>query len=98
MMLNERGNSRERTAPEARRDAMLRGDRINTSEHRSVLHTALRLPPGTSLVVDGTDVAAQVHEVLGRMSDFAGRVLSGEWKGHTGHTIRNIVNIGIGGS
>jgi len=83
---------------EARRDAMLRGDKINTSEHRSVLHTALRLPPGSSLVVDGTDVAAQVHEVLGRMADFAERVRSGEWKGYTGQPIRNIVNVGIGGS
>src|SRR6476659_6354293 len=83
---------------EARRDAMLRGEKINTSEHRSVLHTALRLPPGSSLVVDGTDVAAQVHEVLGRMADFAGRIRSGEWKGYTGHSIRNIVNVGIGGS
>jgi glucose-6-phosphate isomerase len=83
---------------EARRDAMLRGEKINTSEHRSVLHTALRLPPGSSLVVDGTDVAAQVHEVLGRMADFAGRVRSGEWKGYTGQSIRNIVNVGIGGS
>jgi len=83
---------------EALRDAMLRGERINTSEHRSVLHTALRLPPGSSLVVDGTDVAAQVHEVLGRMADFAGRIRSGEWKGYTGQAIRNIVNVGIGGS
>ena len=83
---------------EARRDAMLRGEKINTSEHRSVLHTALRLPPGSSLVVDGTDVAAQVHEVLGRMADFAERVRSGEWKGYTGRSIRNIVNVGIGGS
>jgi len=83
---------------EARRDAMLRGEKINTSEHRSVLHTALRLPPGSSLVVDGTDVAAQVHEVLGRMAEFAGRIRSGEWKGYTGQAIRNIVNVGIGGS
>jgi glucose-6-phosphate isomerase len=83
---------------EARRDAMLRGEKINTSEHRSVLHTALRLPPGSSLVVDGTDVAAQVHEVLGRMADFAERIRSGEWKGYTGRSIRNIVNVGIGGS
>jgi glucose-6-phosphate isomerase len=83
---------------EARRDAMLRGEKINTSEHRSVLHTALRLPPGSSLVVDGTDVAAQVHEVLGRMADFAGRIRSGEWTGYTGQAIRNIVNVGIGGS
>jgi glucose-6-phosphate isomerase len=77
---------------------MLRGEKINTSEHRSVLHTALRLPPGSSLVVDGTDVAAQVHEVLGRMAGFAGRIRSGEWKGYTGQAIRNIVNVGIGGS
>ena len=83
---------------EDRRDAMLRGEKINTSEHRSVLHTALRLPPGSSLVVDGTDVAAQVHEVLGRMADFAERIRSGEWKGYTGRSIRNIVNVGIGGS
>jgi glucose-6-phosphate isomerase len=83
---------------EDRRDAMLRGEKINTSEHRSVLHTALRLPPGSSLVVDGTDVAAQVHEVLGRMAGFAGRIRSGEWKGYTGQAIRNIVNVGIGGS
>ncbi|HEX6857556.1 MAG TPA: glucose-6-phosphate isomerase [Streptosporangiaceae bacterium] len=83
---------------EARRDAMLRGEKINTSEHRSVLHTALRLPPGSSLVVDGTDVAAQVHEVLGRMADFAERIRSGEWKGYTGQAIRSIVNVGIGGS
>ena len=83
---------------EARRDAMLRGEKINTSEHRSVLHTALRLPPSRELVVDGTDVAAQVHEVLGRMADFAGRIRSGEWKGYTGRSIRNIVNVGIGGS
>jgi glucose-6-phosphate isomerase len=83
---------------EDRRDAMLRGEKINTSEHRSVLHTALRLPPGSSLVVDGTDVAAQVHEVLGRMAVFTERVRSGEWKGYTGQSIRNIVNVGIGGS
>ena len=83
---------------EARRDAMLRGEKINTSEHRSVLHTALRLPPSRELVVDGTDVAAQVHEVLGRMAGFAGRIRSGEWKGYTGQAIRNIVNVGIGGS
>jgi len=82
----------ERTA------AMFRGDRINVSENRSVLHVALRMPKGTSLVVDGVDVVAQVHEVLDRMAEFSDRVRSGEWKGHTGKAIRNVVNIGIGGS
>ena len=83
---------------EQRRDMMLRGERINVSENRSVLHVALRMPKGSSLVVDGTDVVAQVHEVLDRMSAFTERILSGEWKGFTGKTIRNIVNVGIGGS
>src|SRR5262245_36139322 len=81
-----------------RREAMFRGDRINVSENRSVLHVALRMPAGTSLVVDGEDVVANVHEVLERMSAFCDRVRSGEWKGHTGKAIRNVVNIGIGGS
>ncbi|HEX4008751.1 MAG TPA: glucose-6-phosphate isomerase [Solirubrobacteraceae bacterium] len=81
-----------------RTDAMFRGDRINVSENRSVLHVALRMPKGASLIVDGVDVVAQVHEVLDRMSAFADRVRSGEWKGHTGKAIRNVVNIGIGGS
>jgi len=81
-----------------RRDMMFRGDRINVSEDRSVLHVALRMPKGSSLVVDGVDVVAQVHEVLDRMADFARRVRSGEWKGHTGKPIQNIVNVGIGGS
>jgi glucose-6-phosphate isomerase len=81
-----------------RRDMMLRGERINTSENRPVLHVALRMPKGSSLVVDGTDVVAQVHEVLDRMSDFAHRVRSGEWKGFTGAAITNVVNVGIGGS
>jgi glucose-6-phosphate isomerase len=79
-------------------DAMFRGDRINTSERRSVLHVALRTPRGTSLVVDGDDVVAQVHEVLDRMSAFSDAVRSGAWRGHTGKPIRNVVNIGIGGS
>jgi glucose-6-phosphate isomerase len=83
---------------EQRRDAMLRGEPINVSEHRPVLHTALRMPKGSSVVVDGVDVVAQVHEVLDRMADFAQRVRSGEWKGYTGRTIRNVVNVGIGGS
>jgi glucose-6-phosphate isomerase len=83
---------------EERRDAMFRGDRINVSENRSVLHAALRMPRESSLVVDGVDVVKQVHEVLDRMAAFAQRVRSGEWKGHTGKPIRNVVNIGIGGS
>ena len=81
-----------------RTEAMFRGDRINVSENRSVLHVALRMPKGSSLVVDGVDVVANVHEVLDRMAAFADRVRSGEWKGHTGKPIRNVVNIGIGGS
>ena len=81
-----------------RRDMMLRGERINVSENRPVLHIALRMPKGSSLVVDGVDVVAQVHEVLDRMSDFTGRVRSGEWTGFTGKTIKNVVNVGIGGS
>jgi len=83
---------------EERRDMMLRGERINVSEHRPVLHVALRMPKGSSLVVDGVDVVAQVHEVLDRMSDFAHRVRSGGWKGFTGRAIKNVVNVGIGGS
>jgi glucose-6-phosphate isomerase len=81
-----------------RRDAMFRGEHINVSENRAVLHVALRMPRGTSLVVDGADVVAEVHEVLDRMRVFAGRVRSGDWKGHTGKRIRNVINIGIGGS
>jgi len=81
-----------------RAEAMFRGDRINTTENRSVLHVALRMPRGTSLVVEGRDVVADVHEVLDRMSAFAERVRSGAWTGHTGKPIRNVVNIGIGGS
>jgi len=81
-----------------RTEAMFRGDRINVSENRSVLHVALRMPKGTSLVVDGVDVVADVHEVLDRMAAFSEHVRSGEWRGHTGKPIRNVVNIGIGGS
>jgi glucose-6-phosphate isomerase len=81
-----------------RRDAMFAGERINVSENRSVLHVALRMPKSASLIVDGVDVVAQVHEVLDRMAAFAERVRSGEWKGHTGKPIRNVINIGIGGS
>jgi glucose-6-phosphate isomerase len=83
---------------EERRDAMMRGELINVSEHRAVLHVALRMPRGSSLVVDGVDVVAQVHEVLDRMAAFADRIRSGEWKGYTGKRVRNIVNVGIGGS
>jgi glucose-6-phosphate isomerase len=83
---------------EQRRDAMMRGEPVNVSEHRAVLHVALRMPKGSSLVVDGVDVVAQVHEVLDRMAEFATRIRSGEWKGYTGKAIRNIVNVGIGGS
>src|SRR5487761_1491022 len=81
-----------------RRDAMFRGEHINVSEDRAVLHAALRMPRTTSLVVDGTDVVAQVHEVLDRMADFSNRVRSGEWTGYTGKRIRNVINVGIGGS
>jgi len=81
-----------------RRDAMFRGEHINVSENRAVLHVALRMPADQHLVVDGTDVVAQVHEVLGRMADFADRVRSGDWKGYTGKRIRNVINVGIGGS
>jgi glucose-6-phosphate isomerase len=77
---------------------MFRGDRINVTENRSVLHTALRLPRDATLVVDGHDVVADVHEVLDRMGGFARRVRNGDWKGHTGRRIANVVNIGIGGS
>ena len=82
----------------ARRDAMFSGGHINTTEDRAVLHTALRLPPGASLHVDGSDVAGEVHDVLARMADFSDRVRAGEWTGATGKRIRNVINIGIGGS
>ncbi len=79
-------------------DAMFRGDKVNVSEDRAVLHVALRAPYGASIVVDGENVVPQVHAVLDKMSAFSDRVRSGEWKGHTGKRIRNVVNIGIGGS
>ncbi|HEX6116610.1 MAG TPA: glucose-6-phosphate isomerase [Solirubrobacterales bacterium] len=81
-----------------RRAAMFRGDRINSTEDRSVLHVALRMPRERSLIVEGTDVVKEVHDVLDRMGAFSERVRSGEWKGHTGKPIRNVINIGIGGS
>ena len=83
---------------ESRRDAMFAGERINNTEDRAVLHTALRIPVEDDLSVDGQDVAADVHKVLGRMRDFATALRSGSWLGHTGHTIKKVVNIGIGGS
>jgi glucose-6-phosphate isomerase len=88
----------EESGVETRRDAMLRGDHVNVSEDRAVLHTALRLPRTSTLVVDGVDVVAEVHDVLDRMGDFADRVRDGRWTGHTGRRITAVVNIGIGGS
>jgi glucose-6-phosphate isomerase len=79
-------------------DAMFRGDRINVSESRAVLHVALRAPRSASILVDGKDVVPEVHAVLDRMTGFADRVRSGAWKGHTGKRIRNVINVGIGGS
>jgi len=92
MQLAEQSQLRERI------DAMFRGDKINTTENRAVLHVALRTPKGKSIFVDGKDVIPEVHAVLDNMAAFSNRVRSGEWKGHTGKRIRNIVNIGIGGS
>jgi glucose-6-phosphate isomerase len=82
----------------ARIDAMFRGDKINVTERRAVLHTALRAPRDRSIVVDGKDVVPEVHAVLDRMADFARRIRDGRWTGHTGRPIRNVINIGIGGS
>jgi len=81
-----------------RRDAMFAGEHINVSEDRAVLHVALRMPETATLVVDGADVVAEVHKVLGQMRAFAEKVRSGEWKGYTGKRIRNVINVGIGGS
>jgi glucose-6-phosphate isomerase len=81
-----------------RREAMFQGEHINVTEDRPALHVALRMPRGRSLIVDGVDVVKQVHEVLDRMAGFADRVRSGVWKGHSGEPIRNVINIGIGGS
>jgi glucose-6-phosphate isomerase len=79
-------------------DAMFRGEKINITEKRAVLHVALRAPKGASIVVDGENVVPQVHAVLDKMADFSNRVRSGAWKGYTGKRIRNVINIGIGGS
>jgi broad specificity phosphatase PhoE len=88
----------EESGLRSRIDAMFRGEKINVTEKRAVLHVALRTPKGQSIFVDGEDVVPRVHAVLGKMADFSTRVRSGEWKGHTGKPIRNVINIGIGGS
>jgi glucose-6-phosphate isomerase len=88
----------EQSGLRARIDAMFRGEKINITENRAVLHVALRAPKGASIVVDGRNVVPDVHAVLEKMADFANRVRTGQWKGHSGKRIRNIVNIGIGGS
>jgi len=88
----------EESGLQSRIDAMFRGEKINVTEKRAVLHVALRAPRGTSIVVDGENVVPQVHAVLEKMAGFCIRVRSGEWKGHTGKRIRNVINIGIGGS
>src|SRR5436309_2672608 len=88
----------EESGLRSRIDALFRGEKINTTEDRAVLHVALRAPKEASIVVDGEDVVPQVHAVLEKMAGFSNRVRSGEWKGHTGKRIRNVINIGIGGS
>jgi len=88
----------EQSGLRAKIDAMFAGEKINISEGRAVLHVALRAPKSEKIVVDGQDVVPEVHAVLDKMSAFADRVRSGEWKGHTGKRIRNVVNVGIGGS
>jgi glucose-6-phosphate isomerase len=88
----------EQSGLRTRIDAMFRGEKINVTENRAVLHVALRAQKGASIVVDGKNVVPEVHAVLGKMADFAVRVRGGQWKGHSGKPIRNIVNIGIGGS
>ena len=77
---------------------MFRGDKINVTEQRAVLHVALRAPRGAAIVHDGRNVVPDVHAVLDKMADFADRLRGGDWKGHTGKRIRNVINIGIGGS
>jgi glucose-6-phosphate isomerase len=88
----------EESGLRSRIDAMFQGEKINTTEKRAVLHVALRAPKGTSIVVDGENVVPQVHAVLDKMAAFSNRVRSGEWKGHTGKRILNVINVGIGGS
>jgi glucose-6-phosphate isomerase len=92
LQLAEESGLRERI------DAMFRGEKINITENRAVLHVALRSPKGASIVVDGENVVPAVHAVLDKMADFSNRIRSGAWKGHTGKRIRNVINIGIGGS
>jgi glucose-6-phosphate isomerase len=88
----------EESGLQARIDAMFRGEKINITEKRAVLHVALRAPRNATIVVDGENVVPQVHAVLDKMADFSNRIRSGDWKGHTGKRIRNVINIGIGGS
>jgi glucose-6-phosphate isomerase len=88
----------EESGLRGRIEAMFRGEKLNVTEHRAVLHVALRAPKGASIIVDGENVVPQVHAVLDKMAEFSTRVHSGAWKGHTGKPIRNIINIGIGGS
>jgi glucose-6-phosphate isomerase len=88
----------EEAGLQSRIDAMFRGEKINLTENRAVLHTALRAPRNSSIVVDGENIVPKVHAVLDKMAQFSNRVRNGEWKGHTGKRIRNVVNIGIGGS
>ena len=88
----------EESGLRSRIDAMFRGDKINVTENRAVLHVALRAPKGSSILVDGENVVPQVHAVLDKMADFSNRIRSRSWKGHTGKSIRNVVNVGIGGS
>ncbi len=92
LQLAEESRLRERI------DAMFSGEKINVTEKRAVLHVALRAPKGASILVDGKNVVPEVHAVLEKMADFSTRVRSGAWKGHTGKRIRNVINIGIGGS
>jgi glucose-6-phosphate isomerase len=92
------GQLAEECGLRARIEGMFRGDKINRTEDRAVLHVALRAPRGESIVVDGKDVVPEVHEVLDKMADFSERIRNGAWKGHTGKRIRNVINIGIGGS
>ena len=88
----------EQSGLQSRIEAMFRGEKINVTEKRAVLHVALRAPRGASIVVDGENVVPKVHSVLDKMADFSDRVRSGAWKGHTGKRIRNVINVGIGGS
>ena len=88
----------EESGLRSRIDAMFRGDKINVTEKRAVLHVALRTPKGKRLVVEGEDIIPQIHDVLGKMTDFSNQLRNGEWKGYSGKMIRNIINIGIGGS